>query len=210
MRALVERSYGGVLASTIRGETPSRKVAITFDDGHRSVFDKALPVLERLGLKATVFVCTELVGGVLPTDPSAPALSWSELRELAEAGWEIGSHTATHARLTMLSDVELRAELRDSREHIESELGSVCSSLAYPYGLVDRRVEEEAASAGYVIGFTVPRRLYPPTVFRWPRVSIFDRDGPLSFGLKTSKTGRRARATFIGAQAATAIRSISR
>src|SRR5438874_12614303 len=138
-----------------------RLLHVTFDDAYRSVWN-AVPVLERLRVHATVFACSDLAerGTVLSVPELAAeahacsdelgTLDWDGLAELADQhGVEIGSHTKSHARLTMLSDAELRAELLASRKRIEDELRRPCCFLAYPYGDHDQRVRAAARRSGY-------------------------------------------------------------
>jgi peptidoglycan/xylan/chitin deacetylase (PgdA/CDA1 family) len=78
------------------------------------------------------------------------SVSWKDVRSLAAAGWEIGSHTCTHPHLTRCADANRARELRESRQRCEEELQSPCRSLAYPYGDWNVRVRHAAAQAGYV------------------------------------------------------------
>jgi peptidoglycan/xylan/chitin deacetylase (PgdA/CDA1 family) len=138
----------------------SRALHVTFDDAYTSVAG-ALPVLEQLGARPTVFACSDYApeGKRLelpPLDRLPPAdrdelatLSWDGLRSLADRGAEIGSHTRTHPDLRFLSDTELREELTASRDEIESEVGRPCRYFAYPYGQFDRRVQRAVEHAGY-------------------------------------------------------------
>lgn len=122
------------------GTLPDRAVAITFDDGLRSVATDAAPLLVERGLPATVFC----VSGRLGSDsswpsapagaPSAPLLSAAELAELADAGFEIGSHGMHHAPLVGGSEWLLRKEIADSRLVLEQAVGVQVTSFAYPYG----------------------------------------------------------------------------
>src|SRR3954451_9220905 len=67
VRLLLRRGYRGVrFAEVTSDEGPSKRFAITFDDAYRSVCDEAAPVLERLGVPATVFVPTAWVGADEP------------------------------------------------------------------------------------------------------------------------------------------------
>src|SRR3954465_12555075 len=75
-------------------------------------------------------------------------MSWDQLRELADAGWEIGAHTRTHPHLTEVGDEELRVELGESKATVEERLGRPCPTLAYPYGDYDERVVAAAGAAG--------------------------------------------------------------
>jgi peptidoglycan/xylan/chitin deacetylase (PgdA/CDA1 family) len=128
---------------TGRGEWPERPVAITFDDGRRSQIELAWPIMERLGLTATFFVFTNA------PDRNDNYLTWSELAGLRGAGNEIASHTVLHPYLTKSDDEDLARELTKSRTDIETGVGAVALSLAYPFGLSDERVRLAAGEAGY-------------------------------------------------------------
>ena len=187
------------------GRPLKRGLAITFDDGYRSVIGAAKPILDHHGMVATVFVPTRFVGANAMSWPGidrwtgaeheaelAP-LSWSELEDLAAAGWEVGSHTQSHPHLTRLGDEELAAELSDSRAEIEARLGS-CASLAYPFGDHDARVVAAAREAGYAAAGTLhagASSVADPHTF--PRTGIYRRDDDPRFWLKVSPTIRRLR-----------------
>jgi peptidoglycan/xylan/chitin deacetylase (PgdA/CDA1 family) len=180
---------------------------VTFDDAYRSVLSLALPILEALELPGTVFVPTRFaIDGRLASWPGMEAdlagphadelkvMSWDELAQLNGRGWEVGSHTQTHARLTELADRELREQLVGSRRECEQRLGIQCTSLAYPYGDTDTRVMAAAAAAGYTAGAGLPvRRLHAPLALNWPRVGIYGADRRWRFELKTSRAARRLR-----------------
>ncbi len=136
-------------------------VHTTFDDAFRSAAT-VFPALERLGVSAQIFVCTRYARAGAPLsipelagdDPAELAtMSWDELREHADRGVQIGSHTVSHSHLTRLSDAELRRELEASKEEAEAELGRPCRELAYPYGEHDERVRAAARGAGYERAF---------------------------------------------------------
>jgi peptidoglycan/xylan/chitin deacetylase (PgdA/CDA1 family)/aminoglycoside phosphotransferase (APT) family kinase protein len=205
---LLKRGYRAATFSETVPTPPFEKtVAVTFDDSYRSVLELAYPILSEHGLVATVFVPTahagkdgpmtwpgieEWRGG--PHESELHAMSWQELRTLAAAGWEIGSHTVTHPYLTQLDDTSLRAELRDSRERCELELGRECRSLAYPYGDFDRRVIAAAGAAGYRAAATLPRRFEGRNPLAWSRVGVYRTDGKIAYRLKISASVRRLRA----------------
>ena len=136
-------------------------VYATFDDAFRSAAT-VFPALERLGVSVQIFVCTRYARAGAPLsipelagdDPAELAtMSWDELREHADRGVRIGSHTVSHSHLTRLSDAELCRELEDSKEEAEAELGRPCRELAYPYGEHDERVRAAARRAGYERAF---------------------------------------------------------
>jgi peptidoglycan/xylan/chitin deacetylase (PgdA/CDA1 family) len=123
---------------------PERSVVITFDDGYRSVHEHALPALRRFGMCATLF----LIAGSHEGRPAArlgrTMLSWSEVRELRDAGVTIGAHTVTHPDLRRLPLAQAAAEMRDSKARIEQALGTAVTSFAYPNGYYDARVQRLA------------------------------------------------------------------
>jgi peptidoglycan/xylan/chitin deacetylase (PgdA/CDA1 family) len=206
---LVRRGYtGATFHEAVAAPLARRTLAVTFDDAYRSVLERAFPILSRLELPGSVFVPTDFAGREAPMswpgidrwiggehESELIGMSWSDLRRLADAGWEIGSHTRSHPRLTELDDGALMSELRGSREHCEQQLGARCRSLAYPYGDVDERVVEAAAKAGYEAAGTLPRRLVGTGPLAWPRVGVYHADGDRRFRAKVSPAMRRLRSS---------------
>jgi peptidoglycan/xylan/chitin deacetylase (PgdA/CDA1 family) len=113
-------------------------------------------------------------------------MSWSEIHMLADAGWEIGSHTGSHPRLTHIVDEALESELTRSKHACESRLGVECLSIAYPYGDVDARVARAAARAGYLTGAALPVKLDGRDPMQWPRVGVYRVDDDRRFRMKVS------------------------
>ena len=142
---------------------PRKTVAITIDDGYRSVYDLAYPILKKHSFTATLFIYTDFI------DNSPNALTWEQLRELAQAGFEVESHTITHADLTLKRKGESQAkylqrierELQVPRELIRKNLGQNPVWLAYPYGRWNNLVVSMAMEAGYRGGVTVTRGVTP-------------------------------------------------
>jgi peptidoglycan/xylan/chitin deacetylase (PgdA/CDA1 family)/GT2 family glycosyltransferase len=203
---LLRRGYRGVtFAEALSAPPPGRLLVVTFDDAYRSVLELARPLLDRLGVPATVFAATAWVGrraewpGVdrwahTPHAAELDTMDWDELAALGEAGWEVGSHSRTHPRLTRLGDAELAEELGGSRAELAERLGAPPLSVAYPYGDVDERVAAAAATAGYRAGAGLPEgRLPPPRPLVWPRIGIYRHDRGPRFALKASAVVRRLR-----------------
>ncbi len=137
---------------------PEKSVVITIDDGWRSVYDLAYPILKKFGFQATLFVYTDFIGG-------EKALQWSYIEEMAQNGFDVQSHTLSHRNLTMIGSGEpfeeyfkfLVKELEGSKKLIEEYLNSQCRYLAYPFGETNELVTALAKKTGYRAAFTVRR-----------------------------------------------------
>ncbi len=143
------------------GTLPPRPVVVTFDDGYRSNYEVAFPILQRFACRATIFVVPGLFGGTNvwdPDEPQEPLLHPCEIREMQRAGIDFQSHTRTHARLTTLAPSEALCELRSSRCALEQALGAPVRAVAYPWGAYDDTVLRLAEEAGYDAGCIVRRR----------------------------------------------------
>ena len=209
VRLLAERGYRGATfteAALGNGGGGDKVAAITFDDGFASVYERALPILERYGFPATVFVPTrfmdqdaplawpgidEWLGG--PHEAELAPMTREQLRSLIAAGWEIGSHTLTHPHLTELGDDELREQLTASKRECAELTGSDCTSIAFPYGDSDDRVIAEAEAAGYDAVAMLDATLERKSAFTCPRVGVYYVDSNLAYRLKVSPTVRRLR-----------------
>jgi len=106
-------------------------VSVTFDDGWASQYDNALPILEKYGVPATMYV---LSGSINTPD----YMSHAQIQAFASRGDEIASHTVTHPDLTKLSAAELENELAQSKATLQQMFGpSVGLDFASPYGAYD-------------------------------------------------------------------------
>jgi peptidoglycan/xylan/chitin deacetylase (PgdA/CDA1 family) len=218
LAALTRAGWHGATFSEALTAPPSRRtLAITFDDAFLSVLERAYPILSKFGLPATVFAPTAFISderqrlawpGIeawadTPHRSELEAMSWEDLRYLAAHGWEIGSHTRSHPRLTGLGDEALQIELESSRQECMANLGRPCDTLAYPYGDVDARVANATAAAGYTAAAALSSSLRPNGLHCWPRIGIYHTDQMWRFRLKIDRSVRRIRASRIwpGAEA---------
>lgn len=183
---------------------PSAKtMVITFDDAFLSVKTYAEPILTELGVRATVFVPTDYISRGAPLawpgldhwqhGPDAAELTpmtWDDLCGLSELGWEIGSHTRTHPQLTTLDNDGLITELAHSREECAQRIGRPVTSLAYPYGNVDDRVETQTRRAGYEAAATLTWPTDHVNLHRFPRVGVYHKDSWPRFRVKVARWSR--------------------
>ncbi|WP_093477537.1 MULTISPECIES: polysaccharide deacetylase family protein [unclassified Streptomyces] len=161
-------------------------VGLTFDDGYADFLDNALPLLERWGCTATLFVLPGRLGGDNawdPLGPRKPLLTAAGIRRVADAGVEIGSHGLTHVDLTRADDALLTAETTESRALLEELTGRPVTGFCYPYGTVDRRAVDAVRDAGYGYACAIdPGRLNGPHVL--PRVHVGQNDTAVRLFLK--------------------------
>jgi peptidoglycan/xylan/chitin deacetylase (PgdA/CDA1 family) len=137
-------TVSGLCDAMDAGLVPPRAVALTFDDGLKNVADEVAPLLAEHDFNATFFCVAGRLGQrsdwsqALRSRPQ-PLLSHSEVAELAEWGFEIGSHGLQHARLDGLRQRELELEVLTSRDLLEDVTGVAVQSFALPYGAVPGR-----------------------------------------------------------------------
>ncbi len=126
-------------------EIEGKFVVITFDDARRGLYFHAYPLLQKLGFKATVFVVPAWIEGVnIPQQENYSGfLSWEELKELQEAGFEIGSHSYSHKNLLNLSAEMFLQELETSEKVLQEKLRLKVKSFSYPYGKFNDAILQE-------------------------------------------------------------------
>jgi peptidoglycan/xylan/chitin deacetylase (PgdA/CDA1 family) len=172
------------------GAVPPRTVALTFDDGFADIRDHALPVLARLGFRATVFVATGVTDGrrSFAWYAHQPAvLGWDEVVALDHDGTlRFEAHTVSHPNLLALDDAGARAEIVDGRAELEARLGRPVTAFAYPAGLYGERERRLAADAGYRAAVSCEPGVNLPDTDRFAlrRRQIDARDGLVDFRAK--------------------------
>jgi len=126
---------------------PPQPIIISVDDGYVDDVTRILPALERFHMVATFFVITGRM-----TEPGF--LDADQIRQLDEAGMDIGDHTAHHVDLRLLTATELRAETAGSRQVLERVLGHPVYFFAYPFGAYNDTVVAAVRAAGFSMAYT--------------------------------------------------------
>lgn len=117
---------------------PPRPIIFTFDDGYISVYQNAFPLMQKYGFVGVFYVL-----GQNFSDPDF--VNADQLREMAAAGWEIGSHSMTHSHLPQNHET-LNLEVVESKRRLEAFIGVPIQSFAYPFGEFDEKVVNKVAA----------------------------------------------------------------
>jgi hypothetical protein len=148
-------------------ETPGLWPEVTFDDGHISNFEYALPALLSRGLSARFFITVGWTG------KKPGYMGWKELRSLHESGQPIGAHGWSHTLLTHCAPGDLGVELGKAKSVLEDQLGAPITTMSLPGGRYNRRVLEACREAGYTQVYTsVPRAEREPLGFTVGRLNV--------------------------------------
>jgi peptidoglycan/xylan/chitin deacetylase (PgdA/CDA1 family) len=179
---LRRRGLRGVSMSTLldawRAGRSRGLVGLTFDDGYADFLEYAVPVLAQYGFGATTFPVAGLLGGNNDWDPDGPRkplMTEAQVRKVAEAGFEIGSHGMRHVSLPGTPAAAVAAEAAESMAILRAVSGQDVAGFCYPFGHVDAPAVDAVRAAGYAYGCGMG--LTPETgVFAIPRTFVDDHD----------------------------------
>jgi len=173
------------------GRFSGRTAVISFDDGYVDNIDAAA-ALRRRGMRATWYVVSGSIGAApaWPFDgrPAGRLMNAAELRGLQIDGMEVGSHSATHRRLTGLDPMAQLEEAARSKAELEDLLGTQVRSFAFPYGDFDDACVSAVRQAGYSSACTTAPgwMLRDGDPFRLRRLTVFNHDTVGSLARKLS------------------------
>lgn len=152
-------------------------VGLTFDDGYENFLQDALPVLERFGFSATVFMVAGMLGGEnrwefrFDPRPRMQLLTVEGVREVAARGMEVGSHSMTHPKLNHLESEALEDEVGGSRQVLSEILGEGVDGFSYPYGFIDGASVRAVRRANYAYACAVVVRV-EQSGYDLPRITV--------------------------------------
>ncbi|MDD5423014.1 MAG: polysaccharide deacetylase family protein [Candidatus Omnitrophica bacterium] len=137
--------------------------SVSFDDGYENVYLNAFSVINKYRIKSVLFLTTGHIDGVVRFDrffggQKAPkALTWGQIKEMADAGVELGSHSVTHRIMSGLSESEAYVEAIASKKRIEEATGHAVKSFSYPFGNAgsfNEITEAALKKAGYEMAYS--------------------------------------------------------
>lgn len=168
------------------GAPPPGLASLSFDDGWGDNRDVVLPLLQEMGIQATFYITTGLIGRPnpwLPAGSGARMMTGPELRDLVAAGMELGAHTVSHPDLSTLDRSACLREMTESRAELQRLTGATVDTFAYPFCRYGPAALEAAAEAGFLCSVTCEGR------GSWDRhevkrALITGKDGQVSFVLK--------------------------
>ncbi|EMJ96495.1 polysaccharide deacetylase family protein [Leptospira alstonii] len=139
---------------------PDKPILLTFDDGSKTHSEVLVPLLKKYGFTAAVFIYPSII-----SSGKKYYMTWDQLKSALDSGvLDLGSHTLYHPKLPTMSRALIRKQLLESKQILETKTGRKVIDLAYPFGLFDPRVIEEAKAIGYRMAFTVnPGKNLPGT-----------------------------------------------
>jgi peptidoglycan/xylan/chitin deacetylase (PgdA/CDA1 family) len=144
-------SLSELLKGLKNGQLPPKPVVITIDDGFKSTFTLAYPVLKKYNFPATLFIYTDFI------EKNNNSLTWGEIKEMTENNLEIGSHALSHCNLLKYKENEnyenylarIQKEIFLSKEILESKIGGKVKFFAYPYGVYSPTIKNLVIQADY-------------------------------------------------------------
>ncbi|HFE38581.1 MAG TPA: hypothetical protein ENK06_09245, partial [Gammaproteobacteria bacterium] len=134
------------LRKSVKRAIVAAKAVPGTDQEARQVIDSAIEFLEKQS--------GTRLADIFENDPWSAVMTWDDLREACDVGFEVGSHTVDHARLALLDEAEIRRQLSDSKVRLEQELDRPVDLLCYPNGCYNAIVLNVAKECGYRAALT--------------------------------------------------------
>lgn len=135
MKFLCEKGYTSLRFEDLEKPLPEKAVMVTFDDGFRTVYQNAAPVMRKYDIKGNVFLPTKYI-----EEKHGHFMTWEMLRDLCgRKEFSVAAHTHTHVDIRTLKETEMRAEIETSNWLIKERLGLMTRSFCMPYGKYDSR-----------------------------------------------------------------------
>lgn len=144
-----------------RSSVPPKSVVITADDGWKSAYTYMYPIVKKYNVPVTLFIYPQTIS------QSKNTMTWEELKELQQTGlFTIQSHTYDHPNFKKAKkrmspaayEKYVHSQFVKSKNILEEKMGTKITLMAWPFGIYNDYLEQEAAKAGYEMSFTIDYR----------------------------------------------------
>jgi len=170
---------------------PAKPIILTFDDGYLDTFENAIPILSEMGMKAVIFVMgnrnlNRAFWDEKGDDDVCPLMSDEQIRMASEMEFEIGSHSLNHDELSKLPEHEAVYSINKSKKEIEAVLDVPIKTFAYPYGVLNKKIEQIVSDSGFsfACGVYTGSPKFGETTYDFRRIAINQHTGTVTFLLK--------------------------
>lgn len=133
MRYLHEHGYQSLLFSELAKPLPDKAIIVSFDDGFKTVYQNAMPIMQKYGIKGNIYLPTKYI------DQDTRFMTWNMVREMCSTGqFEMQAHTHCHTDIRTLNPDSIMDEIRQSDTLLEMHLGMKPEAFCIPFGTFDR------------------------------------------------------------------------
>ena len=131
-------------------ELPNKSIFLTIDDGYKSIYENAYPILKKYSFPFSVFLSTDFVS----SDKSSDFMSWEMIKELHLNEVEFFNHTSDHNSLLGKNENEIVSSIKKAQKILDKKLGETAKVFSYPFGEYSNETKEVLKKLGFEIAFT--------------------------------------------------------
>lgn len=167
IKFLSDSGYKTATLSELFNNDPEKRIVLTFDDGYKDLITNAFPILKVYGFRGVAFIIVDDVG-------KPGYVTWDDLKNLKNEGWEVGSHSLTHPDLEISSNDTAQKQIIDSKKILEDKLGIIIDFFCYPAGKYNQNTISMLKAAGYggAVTTTSGTKNYQSNIFELKRLRI--------------------------------------
>lgn len=147
---LQEKGYQTLFFSELKGELPEKAVIVSFDDGFRSVYENAAPIMEKYGIQGNIYLPTAYI------DNDSKFMTWEQVKQLHGKGaFQMQAHTHDHLDVRTLDAEGMQTQITASDRLFSEKLGYLPEAFCLPFGTYDRRsakIIQDTGRYAYILG----------------------------------------------------------
>lgn len=129
MRYLHDQGYQSLYFSELNGKLPDKAIIVSFDDGFRTVYQNAYPIMKKYSIKGNIYLPTQYI------DNNDHFMTWKMIKELSLDGFEMQAHTHNHIDIRTLTEEKMKDEINKSNELFNKYLGYTPKAFCMPFGV---------------------------------------------------------------------------